>query len=73
MRLVTVSGDKTGSIANGFGRRCLNQVPATENISHTKYCRHRWAKSTVGVLWHAVAALPILTTRNSAAGSWKIR
>jgi hypothetical protein len=32
MCLVTVSGDKTGSIANGFGRRCLNQVSR-----HRKY------------------------------------
>src|SRR5437016_1310237 len=36
MCLVTVfSGDKTGSIANGLGRRCLNQVSR-----HRKYFTH---------------------------------
>jgi len=74
MCLVTVfSGDKTGAIAMDSPAGAYIKFPATENISHAKYCRHRWAKSTVDVLWHAVAALPILTTRNSATGSWKIR
>jgi len=43
MYLVTVSGDKTGSIANGFGRRCLNQVSR-----HRKYFTHEILSPSLG-------------------------
>jgi hypothetical protein len=43
MCLVTVSGDKTGSIANGFSRRCLNQVSR-----HRKYFTHEILSPSLG-------------------------
>src|SRR5437660_8270012 len=43
MCLVTVSGDKSGSIANGFGRRCLNQVSR-----HRKYFTHEILSPSLG-------------------------